>query len=119
MTKRTWIYAQSPAIYGLSLCKCGHKNPEWSEFEKRLWCPKCKKDFIPKSGGVFDSPILVECCALLGIFFHRIDLKTDQFQIFMPDNVNKRGEHKMIPVKLKPKELAELKRFFDGRKIKL
>jgi hypothetical protein len=112
LIKRTWCYAQKPSVYDIAKCKCGHAEPEWSEFEKHLWCPTCQLDFIPSHNGVFGGPILVETCEMLGIFFHRINLQTDQLELFMDDKLDEKGFHKMIPVNLNPKELAALKRFF-------
>lgn len=110
--KREWMYAQPPATYGIPGCDCGNNDCEYSEWKDMLWCDKCQKDFIPSHWGVFDGPITVETCALLGMFFHRVDLKTDHLQLFMADNLNKKGEHQMVDVNLKPDELKVLRRFF-------
>jgi hypothetical protein len=112
LEKREWMYCQKPAVYGIRGCACGNNECEYSEYKDHLWCAKCKKDFVPSHWGVFDGPILVQACEMLGMFFHRIDLKTNRLQLFMPDKINEAGEHEMVDVNLKPEELAVLKRFF-------
>jgi hypothetical protein len=82
MKKRTWIYTQRPAVYEMAGCDCGNQDPDWSEFEKHLWCATCKKDFIPAHVGIFDGPIPVNCCAMLGIKFDRFNLETQQIEPF-------------------------------------
>lgn len=74
--KRTWVYVMSPEAYGIAPCKCGNEKTQWSEYRHHLWCAKCKIDFIPKHNGVFDGPIAVNCAAMLGLDFRRINLKT-------------------------------------------
>jgi hypothetical protein len=82
MKKRTWYYAQHPKEYGMSPCSCGNDEIQWSEYEKHLWCDRCKKDFEPEQAGVFDGPILPEVCGMIGIFFDRINLETNMFERF-------------------------------------
>jgi len=65
--------------------KCGNEETQWSEFEKHLWCEKCQVDFIPKHAGIFDGPILVRVCELLGIYFDRVNIITGLFERFAPD----------------------------------
>jgi len=36
----------------------------------------CSKDFFPAHGGIFDGPIPVETCRMLGIVFDRYELST-------------------------------------------
>lgn len=74
-TKRTWIYVQKPSAYGISACKCGNTETQWSEYRKHIWCAKCEIDFIPSSNGVFDGPILAGVSEGLGLDFRRWDLK--------------------------------------------
>ena len=71
-----------PSAYGMAPCKCGNKKTEWSEYQGRLWCDRCKLDFIPTHGGLFDGPIAVNLCALLGISFDRINLQTKKIMPF-------------------------------------
>ena len=82
LKKRTWVYAQRPCKYEIALHGCGHTDPDWSEYEKHLWCPVCLVDFIPEHYGILDGPILVKTCGLLGIFFDRFNLETQQFEKF-------------------------------------
>lgn len=76
--KRKWVYAQTPSIYGISGCSCGNTNTEWSEYKNHLWCDQCLKDFIPECNGIFDGPITIQVCNLLGIYFNVINLETMQ-----------------------------------------
>lgn len=74
---RGWVYVMKPSDYGVSGCpKCGNSDCQWSEFEKHLWCASCETDFIPESGGLFDGPIGIDVCGLMGITFDAFDLKT-------------------------------------------
>ena len=82
MKKRTWIYTQRPAVYEIAGCPCGNQDPDWSEFEKHLWCAICKKDFIPTSIGIFDGPVPINACAAMGIRFDRFNLETQQIEPF-------------------------------------
>ena len=76
LEKRKWAYAQPPSIYDISGCPCGNNDTQWSEYKDHLWCDKCLKDFIPESYGIFDGPITVQVCNLLGIYFDVINLET-------------------------------------------
>lgn len=80
--RRTWVYVQRPAMYGVDNCPCGNADPDWSEFEEHLWCPTCQKDFQPRSWGLFDGPVGVCLCELLGIYFDRVDLVNNKL---LPD----------------------------------
>jgi hypothetical protein len=72
--RRTWVYCQPPGAYEVYCNLCGGEV-EWSEYEHLVWCWRCLKD-VPGSGGIFDGPIGVELCKILGISFDRIDLET-------------------------------------------
>lgn len=74
LEKRTWVYAGTPASYGIAGCPCGNNDCQYSEYVDHLWCEKCKKDFVPEHWGLFDGPIALEACEILGISFDRIDL---------------------------------------------
>ena len=74
--KRKWAYILQPVAYGISGCKCGNNNCKWSEYSKHLWCEKCNIDFIPEFDGVFDGPILLHTCGLLGIVFDRYNVRS-------------------------------------------
>lgn len=78
--KRTWVYCQPPTTYEIAPCKCGNTEVEWSEYKDHLWCSVCKIDFIPEHWGVFDGPIQVNVCAMLGITFTRYNLETDEYE---------------------------------------
>jgi hypothetical protein len=78
LEKREWCYVQPPSRYDVAPCKCGNHDTQWSEFKGRVWCEKCKIDFIPEHNGIFDSPIPVKVAMLFGISFDRIDLKTNE-----------------------------------------
>jgi len=65
-----------PTAYEISCDLCGGSNIEWSEYEHMVWCYDCEKD-TPGNGGIFDGPIGLELCRILGISFDRIDLKTE------------------------------------------
>jgi hypothetical protein len=61
----------------MATCECGNADPDWSEYEGHLWCKECKKDFIPKHGGIFEGPVPVELSEIIGLYFDRIDLATN------------------------------------------
>ena len=88
LEKRTWCYVQPPSAYEISPCSCGNANTQWSEWQYRLWCDKCEKDFIPDHGGLFDGPIAVEVCRMLGISFDRFNLETNEIEPFELDREN-------------------------------
>jgi len=75
MKKRKWVYIMKPTAYEISCDLCGGSNIEWSEFEHMIWCYDCEKD-TPGNEGIFDGPIPVEVCKMLGISFDKINLKT-------------------------------------------
>jgi len=85
LRRRKWVYVQQPAAYCMAGCECGNDAPQWSEFEKHLWCEKCEKDFIPKHNGVFDGPIPVAVSCMLGMSFDRINLETNEVERFNAD----------------------------------
>jgi hypothetical protein len=75
--KRKAVYVQRPRDYEMSSCpQCGNEDPDWSEYQKHLWCEHCQIDFIPKCAGIFDGPIPVEGAKLMGIDLRMIDLET-------------------------------------------
>lgn len=78
MTKRKWVYTQPPKTYEMSPCSCGNEDTEWSEYEKHLWCDKCKKDFMPEHNGIFDGPIGIKTAEMLGIRFDRYMIEEDK-----------------------------------------
>lgn len=82
LKKRTWVYVQQPRQYEIAGCECGNEDPQWSEFCGRLWCGRCQKDFIPAHNGIFDGPIPVNTCRLMGISLDRINLETHTVERF-------------------------------------
>ena len=77
MKKRTWCYVMKPTAYEISCDLCGGINIHWSEFEKMIWCYDCEKD-TRGNGGIFDGPVPLKLCEMLGMSFDRIDLKTNK-----------------------------------------
>jgi len=80
--RRTWVYVQPPSMYEIAPCSCGNEATQWSEFRHHLWCGKCGKDFVPEHNGIFDGPIPVMACLMLGISFDRFNLETRQIEPF-------------------------------------
>ncbi len=80
MNKRKWYYVMQPAAYEMSCDICGGNNITWSEFEKMIWCYDCQKD-TPGNGGIFDGPIPINVCQILGVSFDRIDIATGKILI--------------------------------------
>ena len=77
LIRRTWCYILPPYAYEISGCPhCKFPKCLWSEFAHMSWCPMCSKDFFPAHGGIFDGPIPVETCRMLGIVFDRYELST-------------------------------------------
>lgn len=75
MKKRTWCYAMKPTAYEISCDICGGHNITWSEYEKRIWCYDCQKDTLGNEG-IFDGPIPINVCQILGFSLDRVDIKT-------------------------------------------
>jgi hypothetical protein len=73
MKKREWIYCQKPQEYDIECDICGGTNIEWSEYEHKIWCYDCKKD-TDGTGGIFDGPIPMGLCEMMGISFDKIRL---------------------------------------------
>lgn len=87
LEKREWCYLQPPSTYEIAPCACGNGDTKWSEYKGRLWCAKCEIDFVPEHNGIFDGPIPVATSAMLGIFFDRINLATNEVEPFEIDPV--------------------------------
>jgi hypothetical protein len=77
MRKRKWYYVQKPAEYEISCDKCDGTNIEWSEYEHKIWCYDCQID-TDGNGGIFDGPIGLGVCTLLGISFARYYIKENK-----------------------------------------
>jgi len=71
--KRTWIYIQNPKMYEIKCDKCNGTNIDWSEFESHIWCYDCKID-TKGTGGIFDGPVPIKACAVLGMCLDRYDM---------------------------------------------
>lgn len=81
LEKRTHVYIQHPKQFEITGCReCGNDDPEWSEYKDMLWCAKCQKDFTPEFWGILDGPVCVEVCELLGIYFDRVNLATNEIE---------------------------------------
>ena len=80
LQKRTHLYVQRPKVFEMSPCACGNDDPDWSEFKGLLWCQKCEQDFAPRHGGVFDGPVAIHACEMLGIYFDQINLATNEIE---------------------------------------
>jgi hypothetical protein len=76
--KREWCYTQSPQVYEIAPCTCGNTDIQWSEWKKHCWCDKCQIDFIPEHNGIFDGPIPLHLCELMGIRFDRYYFNEDK-----------------------------------------
>jgi hypothetical protein len=73
LVKREWCYCQYPKVYEVYCDICGGSNTTWSEYERHIWCFDCEKD-THGTGGIFDGPISVELCELMGISLDRVRL---------------------------------------------
>ena len=83
LEKRKWHYVQPPQTYEMAPCPiCGNYEVQWSEYQKHNWCPKCEIDFIPEHAGIFDGPIPVATCAMLGIYFDVFNMETNEVEPF-------------------------------------
>lgn len=73
--KRESCLIQYPQQYCIQCDICGGSNLHWSEWDHLIWCYDCELD-TAGTGGIFDGPVPVELCKMMGISFDRIDLKT-------------------------------------------
>lgn len=73
--KRRWVYVQGPTVYEISCDRCGGSNITWSEYRRMIWCFNCQVDTLG-NGGIFDGPVPIGVCNILGVYFDRIHLKT-------------------------------------------
>lgn len=80
LERRTHVYVLRPKDYEMSGCSCGNSDPDWSEYKGRLWCPSCKVDFVPTSGGIFGGPVPVQVCGLMGIDLRELNLTTGEIE---------------------------------------
>lgn len=75
LKKRESCLVKKPQIYGIQCDICGGENLHWSEFDHLIWCYDCEKD-TKGTAGIFDGPVPVELCYLMGMPLDEIDLKT-------------------------------------------
>lgn len=82
LRKRKWIYIAHPTRYDMRCNKCWDgeinktgTNIDWSEFEGKIWCYDCKKD-ITGFIGIFDGPIPMNACEILGCSLKRFYIKS-------------------------------------------
>lgn len=80
LEKRTHVYVMRPRAYEVAGCPCGNNDPDWSEYKKHLWCQKCGNDFIPEHNGIFDGPVGLGLCEVLGIDLRRMNLETQEIE---------------------------------------
>jgi hypothetical protein len=84
MEKREWIYTQKPQNYEMRCDICEGTNIDWSEYQGMIWCYDCQKD--TKGFGLFDGPIPVHVCEILGIRFDRYYINENEVRLFDIDN---------------------------------
>jgi hypothetical protein len=75
--RREWVYLLPPTSFEIRCDKCGGTNITWSEWEHLIWCYDCEID-TEGTESVFDGPVGLQACKMLGLCFDRIDLKTRQ-----------------------------------------
>ncbi len=68
---RKTTYCQKPAIYEICCDLCRGVDITWSEYEGLIWCFACEED-TKGTGGIFDGPIPIELCTMMGISFDKI-----------------------------------------------
>jgi len=54
-------------------------NIEWSEYAHLIWCYDCEID-TGGFPGIFDGPVPIQTCYLLGLSFDRYNLETNQIE---------------------------------------
>jgi hypothetical protein len=79
MRKRTWVYTQKPYKYDIHCDKCSGSNIDWSEYEHKIWCYDCEID-TDGDGGIFDGPVAIGVCEMLGCSLNRYNLKKDRIE---------------------------------------
>ena len=75
LIKREWCYCQNPVVYDIACDLCNGTNITWSEYERLIWCYDCQKD-TPGNGGIFNGPIPINVCKIMGISFDKIEIAT-------------------------------------------
>lgn len=77
LKKRKDCFIQKPQVYGITCDICGGTNLHWSEWEYLIWCYDCEKD-TKGTGGIFDGPIPLAICELMGISFDTLNIETGE-----------------------------------------
>lgn len=109
LEKRTHVFLQPPSHFEISGCSCGNDNTQWSEYVKHIWCDKCQIDFIPEHGGVFDGPIPVKISHMLGLSFDRLNLQTNQVEMFTTEGYYVKGMNFYLDRQVEAKKEITLK----------
>lgn len=79
MKKREWHYLLPPAAFEIRCSICSSTKIWWSEYENMIFCFDCQLDVGPTES-LFDGPIPLNTCYLLGLNFDRYNLKTHQIE---------------------------------------
>lgn len=77
MKKRKEHFVQKPQVYGIRCDVCGSDNLDWSEYEGLIWCYNCEID-TKGTAGIFDGPIPINLCKMMGISFDKFNLETKE-----------------------------------------
>lgn len=77
LKKRVECYVLKPDQFSIKCDICGGTNIHWSEYEHLIWCYDCEKD-TKGTGGIFDGPIPVKVCELMGIVFDKYNIETGE-----------------------------------------
>jgi len=99
LQRRQWVFLQEPQDFEITCDLCGGTNITWSEYERKIWCYDCNED-VRGTGGIFDGPIPVKTCEILGIRFDKINIQTREVARFDPDRncyVSTMNPNRIIP----------------------
>jgi len=77
LKKRETYLIQYPQAYGIECDICGGVNLHWSEYDHLIWCYGCEKD-TKGTGGIFDGPVPVQLCKIMGMSFDRVNIVTGE-----------------------------------------
>ncbi len=79
MKKREWHYVLPPTAFELRCNVCDGGRVWWSEYERMIFCFDCQLD-VDGTESIFDGPIALNTCYLLGLNFDIYNLKTHQIE---------------------------------------
>lgn len=79
MKKREWHYLLPPTAFEIRCSICSGTKIYWSEYESMVFCFECQLD-VGCTESLFDGPIPLKTCYLLGLNFDRYNLKTHQVE---------------------------------------